>query len=190
MDYPHLSGEQYRDAGGFGLMAILYLTGRGLDGPMPLELMVGGVAALTAGAALRPAKSFWVAFLYCVGALEVSAETRARLRWALCRAPRRMVWDAPLPPTAARAACALPKGPLDVSFPSPIRFAPREPVPAALPAMAAQAHASRGQSQLPGSGRSRYRQPPSSLRTVSRSTVPVLRSRDAAGSRRGRQRAR
>ena len=67
---------------GFGLLAVLYLTGRGLDGPVPLEVLVGGAAALTAGAALRPAKSFWVAFLYWVGALEVSAETRARLRWA------------------------------------------------------------------------------------------------------------
>jgi hypothetical protein len=67
---------------GFGLLATLYLTGRGLDGPLPLELVVGGVAALTAGAALRPSKSFWVAFLYWVGALEVSAETRAHLRWA------------------------------------------------------------------------------------------------------------
>ncbi|HTF35143.1 MAG TPA: DUF983 domain-containing protein [Myxococcota bacterium] len=67
---------------GFGLMAVLYLTGRGLDGPVPLEVVVGGAAALTAGAALRPSKSFWVAFLYWIGALEVSAETRARLRWA------------------------------------------------------------------------------------------------------------
>ena len=67
---------------GFGLLAALYLTGRGLDGPLPLEVLVGGAATLTAGAALRPAKAFWVAFLYWVGALEVSAETRARLRWA------------------------------------------------------------------------------------------------------------
>ncbi len=67
---------------GFGLMAVLYLTGRGLDGPVPLEVVVGGVAALTAGASLRPSKSFWVAFLYWIGALEVSAETRACLRWA------------------------------------------------------------------------------------------------------------
>jgi uncharacterized protein (DUF983 family) len=66
---------------GFALLAALYITGRGLDGPVPLEVVVGGVAALTAGAALRPSKSFWVAFLYWVGALEVSAETRAHLRW-------------------------------------------------------------------------------------------------------------
>ena len=67
---------------GFGLMAVLYLSGRGLDGPVPLEVVVGVSAALTAGAALRPSKSFWVAFLYWIGALEVSAETRARLRWS------------------------------------------------------------------------------------------------------------
>ena len=72
---------------GFGLMAALYLTRRGLEGPVPLELVVGGVAALTAGAALRPSKSFWVAFLYWVGALEVSAETRARLRWVPSESP-------------------------------------------------------------------------------------------------------
>jgi len=73
---------------GFGLLAAFYLTGRGLDGPVPLELLVGGAATLTAGAALRPAKSFWVAFLYWVGALEVSAETRARLRWAPTEHPQ------------------------------------------------------------------------------------------------------
>jgi uncharacterized protein (DUF983 family) len=72
---------------GFGLMAVLYLTGRGLDGPVPLEVMVGGAAALTAGAALRPSKSFWVAFLYWIGALEVSAETRACLRWVPSESP-------------------------------------------------------------------------------------------------------
>jgi uncharacterized protein (DUF983 family) len=72
---------------GFGLMAVLYLTGRGLDGPIPLEVLVGGVASLTAGAALRPSKSFWVAFLYWIGALEVSAETRACLRWAPSESP-------------------------------------------------------------------------------------------------------
>gem|GEM_PF-2056496 len=72
---------------GFGLMAVLYLTGRGLDGPVPLEVVVGGVAALTAGASLRPSKSFWVAFLYWIGALEVSAETRACLRWVPSESP-------------------------------------------------------------------------------------------------------
>ncbi|HME71910.1 MAG TPA: DUF983 domain-containing protein [Myxococcota bacterium] len=72
---------------GFGLMAALYLSGRGLDGPVPLEVVVGGAAALAAGAALRPSKSFWVAFLYWIGALEVSAETRARLRWAPSESP-------------------------------------------------------------------------------------------------------
>jgi len=67
---------------GFALLAALYLAGRGLDGPVPLEVVVSGVAALVAGAALRPSKSFWVAFLYWIGALEVSAETRALLHWA------------------------------------------------------------------------------------------------------------
>jgi len=67
---------------GFGLLALLYLMGKGLDGPVPVEGVVGGAAALAAGLALRPSKSFWVAFLYWIGALEVSAETRARLRWA------------------------------------------------------------------------------------------------------------
>lgn len=83
---------------GFGLMAVLYLTGRGLDGPVPLEVVVGGAAALTAGAVLRPSKSFWVAFLYWIGALEVSAETRACLRWVPSESP-----DADL---AERAAAA------------------------------------------------------------------------------------
>jgi hypothetical protein len=72
---------------GFGLLAGLYLAGRGLDGPVPLEVVVSGVAALIAGAALRPSKSFWVAFLYWIGALEVSAETRALLHWATSEGP-------------------------------------------------------------------------------------------------------
>jgi uncharacterized protein (DUF983 family) len=83
---------------GFGLLAALYLSGRGLDGPIPLEVVVGSVAALAAGAALRPSKSFWVAFLYWIGALEVSAETRARLRWATSESPQA--------PLAERAAAA------------------------------------------------------------------------------------
>jgi uncharacterized protein (DUF983 family) len=104
---------------GFGLLGALYLTGRGLDGPVPLEILVGGVATFTAGAALRPSKSFWVAFLYWVGALEVSAETRAHLRWAPSEHPQEDL--------AGRAAAADRRArsvhpPPDVVIPSLHRF--------------------------------------------------------------------
>ncbi len=65
----------------FGLVAWMIWTGRGMDGPVPPELVIAGVSSLAALATLRPAKAAWLAFLYRVGAVEVSARTRARLRW-------------------------------------------------------------------------------------------------------------
>ncbi len=66
---------------GFGLMAVMLFTGSGLDASWTEELAVCGTAAGVALLTLRPAKAGWLAFLYWVGAVEVSARTRARLRW-------------------------------------------------------------------------------------------------------------
>jgi hypothetical protein len=65
----------------FALLGLMFATGRGLAGPVPAELSVGVSSAAVALAALRPSKSFWLAFLYLIGGVEVSAETRAHLRW-------------------------------------------------------------------------------------------------------------
>lgn len=40
-----------------------------------------GAACISALIALRPSKAFWIAFMWVVGGVEVSAETRAALRW-------------------------------------------------------------------------------------------------------------
>ena len=63
---------------GFALMAWVLMRG---DASAASELGVAGAAAGTALLALRPSKTGWLAFLYWVGAVEVSARTRARLRW-------------------------------------------------------------------------------------------------------------
>lgn len=64
-----------------GLMAWMLATGRGMQGPVPPEIAVALASAAAALLALRPCKGGWLAFLYGVGAVEVSARTRARLRW-------------------------------------------------------------------------------------------------------------
>jgi uncharacterized protein (DUF983 family) len=65
----------------FALLGAMFATGRGLAGPVPAEVPVCALSAAVALAALRPAKSFWLAFLFVIGGVEVSAETRAHLRW-------------------------------------------------------------------------------------------------------------
>ena len=65
----------------FALLGLMFATGRGFAGPVPAELSVSVLSAAVALAALRPSKSFWLAFLYLIGGVEVSAETRAHLRW-------------------------------------------------------------------------------------------------------------
>lgn len=65
----------------FALLAGMFATGRGLDGPVRAEVSVGALSCAVALAALRPSKAFWLAFLYLIGGVEVSAETRAQLRW-------------------------------------------------------------------------------------------------------------
>lgn len=65
----------------FALLGLMFATGRGFAGPVPAELSVCVLSAAVALGALRPSKSFWLAFLYLIGGVEVSAETRAHLRW-------------------------------------------------------------------------------------------------------------
>jgi uncharacterized protein (DUF983 family) len=65
----------------FALLAAMFATGHGLDGPVRPEISVGALSSAVALAALRPSKAFWLAFLYLIGGVEVSAETRAQLRW-------------------------------------------------------------------------------------------------------------
>jgi len=55
--------------------------GVGLAGPVAPEWTVLAVSMGSAVAALRPSKAAYLAFLYRIGGVEVSAETRARLRW-------------------------------------------------------------------------------------------------------------
>ena len=65
----------------FAVLALMFATGRGLAGPVPAELSVCVLSGAVALAALRPSKAFWLAFLFLIGGVEVSAETRAHLRW-------------------------------------------------------------------------------------------------------------
>ena len=65
----------------FAACAVMLGSGFGLEGPLPPELLVIILAGGVSLAALRPAKAGWLAFLYWIGGVEVSAETRAHLRW-------------------------------------------------------------------------------------------------------------
>jgi uncharacterized protein (DUF983 family) len=66
---------------GIGSSVFILATGIGLDATIPPEYTVSFLACAAALAALRPAKAGWLAFLYRIGGVEVSAETRAKLRW-------------------------------------------------------------------------------------------------------------
>ena len=66
---------------GFVAMAVMLATGAGLDGPLPPEVALSALGVGVALLALRPSKTGWLAFLYWVGGVEVSARTRAHLRW-------------------------------------------------------------------------------------------------------------
>lgn len=72
---------------GFALTFVMLAYEVGLDGAVPPIVSVGALAAAVALAALRPSKSFWLAFLYAIGGIEVSAETRALLRWRTDASP-------------------------------------------------------------------------------------------------------
>ena len=63
------------------LLAAMFATEWGFEGPVPAELSVCVLSSALALAALRPSKAFWLAFLYLIGGVEVSAQTRAHLRW-------------------------------------------------------------------------------------------------------------
>lgn len=65
----------------FAIMAVMLATGLGLAGPLPPELVIAVVACAVALLALRPSKAGWLAVLYWMGGVEVSARTRAHLRW-------------------------------------------------------------------------------------------------------------
>ncbi len=67
---------------GIGSSVFILVTGVGLEAAVPPEVTVSFLACTAALASLRPAKAGWLAFLYHVGGVEVSAETRARLRWS------------------------------------------------------------------------------------------------------------
>lgn len=66
---------------GFAAMAVMLATGVGLAGPVPPELGVAALGCAVALAALRPSKTGWLAVLYWMGGVEVSARARAYLRW-------------------------------------------------------------------------------------------------------------
>jgi uncharacterized protein (DUF983 family) len=66
----------------FLLIGVMIATGTGLDAPVSPELWIGFVSGMVALVSLRPAKAGWLAFLYLIGGVEVSAETRALLRWS------------------------------------------------------------------------------------------------------------
>jgi hypothetical protein len=91
-----------------GLFAWMFMTGRFMEGPVPPEFLVAGIAAALSVLLLRPAKAGWLGFLYWAGFVEVSAETRARLRWiggiSSDAAARRRAAEA-----AVRAKSPLPK---------------------------------------------------------------------------------
>ena len=70
-----------------GLFAWMFITGRFMDGPVPPEYLVAGVAGILSLLFLRPSKAGWLGFLYWVGFVEVSAETRAWLHWFAGREP-------------------------------------------------------------------------------------------------------
>jgi uncharacterized protein (DUF983 family) len=65
----------------FALIGLMFATGYGMHGPVPPELSVSLVSGGVAIACLRPSKAFWLGFLWWIGGVEVSAETRAHLRW-------------------------------------------------------------------------------------------------------------
>ena len=84
----------------FPKLAVMLITGKGMAGPLPAELSIAVVACAVAMLALRPCKAGWLAFLYAVGGVEVSARTRAHLRWAR---PRREGADARVVAAEGRA---------------------------------------------------------------------------------------
>jgi uncharacterized protein (DUF983 family) len=61
-------------------MAAVLVRDRGVP-QLGAEVPIAAAAVASALLALRPAKAGWLAFLYWVGAVEVSARTRASLRW-------------------------------------------------------------------------------------------------------------
>jgi len=65
-----------------GMVAWAFARGDGADSPLANRWLIGAVSCGVALIALRPAKAAWLALLYRLGGVEVSAETRARLRWA------------------------------------------------------------------------------------------------------------
>ena len=67
--------------GAMGLFAWMFITGRWMNGPVPPAILVAAIAAALSVLLLRPSKAGWLGFLYWVGFVEVSAETRARLHW-------------------------------------------------------------------------------------------------------------
>jgi uncharacterized protein (DUF983 family) len=68
-----------------GFLVLLLVLQRGLEGPLPAAWLVCAVGGASSLLLLRPAKSGWLAFMYLVGGVEVSAETRAHLRWEVER---------------------------------------------------------------------------------------------------------
>ncbi|MDP3937839.1 MAG: DUF983 domain-containing protein [Deltaproteobacteria bacterium] len=87
--------------GFLGALAIfiwMFVTGTGMNGPIPPEFSVALIAGLLSLLALRPSKALWLGFMYWAGGVEVSARTRARLHWSAAADPRpdsrRMIHEA------------------------------------------------------------------------------------------------
>ena len=71
-----------------GVFVWMFVTGAGMEGPVPPELSVALLAGLFSLLCLRPSKALWLGFMYWAGGVEVSARTRARLHWTHAAVPR------------------------------------------------------------------------------------------------------
>ena len=125
--------------GAMGLFVWMFITGHGMNGPVPPAILVAAIAVALSVLLLRPSKAGWLGFLYWVGFVEVSAETRAQLHWFALKKPdpvvqRRAVEDRD--PSSgsfssrARAVAEPPRPPSSPGLDRPIPYRSLGPAPA------------------------------------------------------------